>query len=327
MIMSKNDDYINKVSEYMSLIIGEPLHVVSLERTVHDRLPMVVSSNYKLYCATCGEYVLILALCIHDSDCTPGQLKKHMKLIERLTGATVIFVLKQIEAYNLNRMIAGKVNFVVPNLQMYVPSLLVDLRKPKKINEDLPKKMPVIAQCVLLCHLEKESMDGKTIQDVVTLFDTSYATANRAVRWLEEKSLVEIETAPSREKIIRLCNDKLRAWNEALPYMASPIEKVVYTDEEYSTCLESGVNALAEYTMINREHHFTYAMSKEDFRANSYNTNRQFGDNTIEIWRYDPHLFAQAKTVDKLSLYLALRDNQDERIQMELEQLIKHIVW
>jgi len=39
----------------------------------------------------------------------------------------------------------------------------------------------------------------------------------------------------------------------------------------------------------------------------------------IEIWSYDPALFGQDGTVDRLSLYLSLKDNHDERVESALD--------
>ena len=47
----------------------------------------------------------------------------------------------------------------------------------------------------------------------------------------------------------------------------------------------------------------------------------------IEIWKYSPAYFAQAGTVDRLSLYLSLRDNPDERVQSATETLLGGMGW
>jgi hypothetical protein len=37
------------------------------------------------------------------------------------------------------------------------------------------------------------------------------------------------------------------------------------------------------------------------------------------VWSYKPELFAKERVVDRLSLYLSLKDNEDERVQAALE--------
>ena len=42
----------------------------------------------------------------------------------------------------------------------------------------------------------------------------------------------------------------------------------------------------------------------------------------IEIWKYDPELFAREGVVGPLSPYLSLKDTKDERVEMVLEQQV-----
>jgi hypothetical protein len=48
-------------------------------------------------------------------------------------------------------------------------------------------------------------------------------------------------------------------------------------------------------------------------------------DTTVEIWRYNPEPLSENGYVDKLSLFLIFREETDDRIQTELEQLINQI--
>ena len=49
-----------------------------------------------------------------------------------------------------------------------------------------------------------------------------------------------------------------------LPFLANPIERIVYTDSlpDEVFCI-SGVNALSEYSMLNKEKIDTYAIAKK----------------------------------------------------------------
>jgi hypothetical protein len=41
----------------------------------------------------------------------------------------------------------------------------------------------------------------------------------------------------------------------------------------------------------------------------------------LEIWNYDPELFAKDGYVDPISLYCSLETNKDERIELCLEEI------
>ena len=89
----------------------------------------------------------------------------------------------------------------------------------------------------------------------------------------------------------------------------------------------SGVNALSEYSMLNKEKNDTYAIAKEEARRLQIRTDKEYGETRIEIWRYNPCFFSKNGIVDKLSLFLAMKDMDDERIQIELETMINNMIW
>jgi hypothetical protein len=93
------------------------------------------------------------------------------------------------------------------------------------------------------------------------------------------------------------------------------------------TANKSNINALAHYTMLNDEQKVYYALDRQEFKNQRVETNKYAGDNVIEIWRYSPQVLAENGFVDKLSLYLLLKNTDNERIEIELETLFEGIKW
>ena len=109
--------------------------------------------------------------------------------------------------------------------------------------------------------------------------------------------------------------------------LVSPIEQLYYTDAILEGQQISGVNALASYTMLNEESRLCWAVTKKEQKTLAIVTDKQFGENEIQVWKYNPKMLSTEGAVDKLSLYLSLKDNEDERIQIELERLINEMSW
>lgn len=116
-------------------------------------------------------------------------------------------------------------------------------------------------------------------------------------------------------------------WEKALPLLVSPVEQIVYTDAALDHQLASGVNALSAYTMINEEPYRCYAVDKNDMKHIGIEYDKRFGDNKIEIWKYAPGALSTTGVVDRLSLYLSLKVEKDDRIQIELQRLIDEMRW
>ncbi len=78
--------------------------------------------------------------------------------------------------------------------------------------------------------------------------------------------------------------------------------------------------------MINPESRACYAVTKAALKTLCTRINTKFGNNIVEIWKYSPHLLSNTNTVDKLSLYLSLKETEDERVQIELDNLL-NALW
>ncbi len=324
--MCKSNDYIKSTATYIASVLGDNVVVKPVCKSMQDKLPISIVGNFELY----GGQILgknILFAFIDDGNIiTPVQAKKQLDIIQRITGMIAILVPVHLYSYNISRLIAQKVNFVIPNKQMFIPSLLLDLTVANTMNEESKKDaIAPLTQCLLLYHLESESLSGRTSYELANKLSVSYASVNRALRWLVSNDLIKLEGVKTKTVQIELSNMEL--WDKALPMLVSPIEQLYYTDAAIEGQMTSGVNALASYTMLNDESRQCCAVSKKDFKALKIIANKQFGQNEIQVWKYNPRMLSSTGAVDKLSLYLSLRDNEDERIQIELERLINEMPW
>ena len=157
------------------------------------------------------------------------------------------------------------------------------------------------------------------------IFQVSYATVNRSLRWLSENGLVSLEGKKTKE--VRLVYYGKELWEKAMPFLVSPVEKIAFSYYLPSGSLKCGINALSEYTLINEDNSDMYAINRTDMHQSDIPTNKEYGLFRIEIWKYDPKLLSHTGTVDRLSLYLSLKDNDDERVQIELDNLLNDIQW
>lgn len=325
MIMCKNNDYINKAIDYISFILHEKVNLFPVEKRLIDSIPVAFTQRLVLYRSILLGHDVILAFSADSDVFTPAQVKRILNLLENKCGCPVIWITDNIVSYNIGRLIAQRVNFIIPQKQMFIPSLLIDLKKEKTIGRDITEVIPPIAQCIILYHIEMDPIEGKQAEELSDIFQVSYATINRALRWLHDKKLILLEGI--KTKRVRMIHTKKDLWEIALPLLVSPLEKTVFTDVKPKNGLECGINALSEYTMINREDKDMYAFTKMDIRKSEIKTDKEYGTYRIEIWRYDPKLLSHSDVVDKLSLYLSLVNHEDERVQIELDNLIAKMQW
>jgi len=115
--------------------------------------------------------------------------------------------------------------------------------------------------------------------------------------------------------------------------MKSPVKKRVWVEEirMNQDLLIGGISALASYSNLSKDRQPTYVINTELYKQlqrnhNLIDENIRYGQIAVEILKYDPKILVINKNiVDPISLYLSLQENEDERIQQALEQMMDEL--
>lgn len=313
-----------RIANYCSKTIGQNMSISPMSKQQLSGLPLAITGFYACYEAVLMDIPVVLLEVLYD-DYTPGQLQKHQQIVTRITQRHTIFGMDNVASYHISRMVQARVNFIIPDKQIYVPSLLVNLREVKDTRPLDSEVMPGAAQCLLLYHLQRANLNGLTTAELAEKFNTSYASMSRALRWLQIKELVQLEGV--KEKALHIAADGMVLWKTALPLMLSPVERTVYTDLPLGDMPDAGETALEKYTMMAGPEMPCKAVAKSWATVHKDLLNKNYGDYMVEVWRYDPALLAVNNVVDPLSLYLSLQTNDDERVKIELNRIIENIKW
>lgn len=327
--MSNIPEYIKTAINRISEFLPEPIKVVDLQPTIKKKIPFGLSGAYDYYQTDIYNTTFIIAGVGDDEeDMTPSVLAKQKEVLKKQTGIVPIFVFKKIASYLFHRYTQKNIDIVVGCKQLFLPSVFLIVSREKIEIHKETEKAPVFFQLAVLYHLERGNIDGITMQALADKLHTSYATVNRGIRWMKGKELITL--SGGKEKQIRFNYQGKDLWDKALPYMETPVDFIVYTPELGVTQngLISEQNALAEYSLLNGGP-YRLAISKEEYKKlKDKNISWEpFGEAGIEVWKYDPVLLSETNVVDKLSLYLMLKDYEDERVQIELERMMNNIIW
>lgn len=327
--MSNIPDYILTAINRINDFLPNTIRVIELKPTIKKKIPFGLSGAYDYYQTEIYNTSFIIAGVGDDDDnMAPTVLAKQKEALLKQTGIVPIFVFSKIASYLFHRYTKNNIDIVVGNRQLFLPSifLVVSREKPERHIES--EKAPVLFQLAVLYHLEKENIDGITMQTLADKLKISYATVNRGVRWMKENGFITL--TGGKEKQLHFKYKGKDLWEKAMPYLETPVDFIVYTTELgiSEKGLVSEQNALAEYSLLNGGP-YRIAISKEEYK----NLKKKdiywdpFGEAGIEVWKYDPALLSETGVVDKLSLYLLLKDYEDERVQIELENMINDIIW
>lgn len=317
------NEIINKTVSYIELLTGEKVNILPLDIKLRERVPMYLLGAYDLFEGVLYDKYLCFALVDKDTDTTPAQYSKRAQALLQATGLSPVFVIANIASYNAQRLTKNHVNFIVPGKQLFLPALFIDLGKNLE-DSPKPESIPATAQLMILYHLEAAVLNGKTGKEIAEMIGASTANVTRALRWLVAKGFAVVNGG--RPKHLQFSHKGKALWNATLGFLKSPVLRIVRTDMNLQG-LMCGQNALAEYGMLIEADHEMVAIGPKEYRAIKQDTNPLYGENEIQVWMYEPQILATNMMVDKLSLYLSMRDSDDERIQKELKTMIEEIIW
>jgi len=321
---------------YFTKATGHEPDVVVASAPQVAKLPLYLRSYYDLYRATIFGRLMWLALQKERAEVsTPAEYAAHWEKLQGVLGEDVVLVLPVIPAYTRHQLLRRHVPFVVPDRQMFLPTLLVDLRERfPRHSRPAPRQLSAPAQVVLLRHLLGRDVEGLALGELARELGYSAMTLSNVRQELEAAKLCQTIREKRRMRLTFPMPRK-ELWTHAGPLLQDPVKdrhwvRLARPAEDW---LRAGLTALAELTLIADDAVPTYAAKDTECSAQIKHGHivvrpgPEGAQARMEAWRYDPRVLADSKTVDRLSLVLSLRDTDDERIAQALGQLVKEMSW
>ena len=131
------------------------------------------------------------------------------------------------------------------------------------------KALTPVAQYLLLYHLQIESIEGLAARDIEDKIPYSYASITLGITCLEDLGLCEKVSGGSKRKVIHFDKKGMELWKQAQSFLVNPVEERIYcddllSDDNFPVC---GINALAHYSMLNRDREEMIMMTSKEYRA------------------------------------------------------------
>jgi len=301
------------------------------------QLPLFLRSRFSFYSADLFGKVWCIALEDESWDPgSPGEYEKQAQNLRPLLKSPVVFVLSALPSNARNRMVQKGIPFIVPGTQAFLPSALVDLRERFSTPAGKGRvSFSPTAQLTLLYHLEREDLSGLPLKSIAEKLHCSAMMLSKVKDELEEAEICEVERF-GRSMALKFPAANRDLWDLVKNRLTSPVKKtrwIRWTREPGYPALLSGISALSKRTMLADDRLPTYALGPRMLEAWLEQglmigcPDAEQANFRIEVWSYEPKLLGDNQAVDPLSLYLSLRYNADERVQQQLEQLIKEMPW
>ncbi len=320
---------------YVTSTLHAPLTLRPWPRA--EQLPPYLRAAYRFFEGDLRG-AAVLWLLAEDEDLTPKTVRKHLDATVRMWSDPVVFVFRRLPSYDRQRLIQQGVDFVVPGTQLYLPDFGIDFRSRAGQARRLHDAVLRPSAQMLLLHLLESGEDGPwTAAGLAPLLGYSKMTMARAVGQLEDAGLIEVERT-GRANEFRLAETRREVWAAAQDRLQSPVTRRETLSVPWNRNAPlAGLSALARLTMLAEPAIPVRAAGPaeaKDLRAAEPEpttcwqpATREANEQQIEVWSYDPRTLSGGPVVDRLSLYLSLRDDPDERVQQALEELLEGVAW
>lgn len=265
-------------------------------------------------------------------------LKKHLSIIEKKAGIPVVLILDKATYRERDFLIKNKIPFIVKNRQIFLPFLGYVLQENFAAEKEkaIAAKLTPTAQKLLFYIIYEQikglcASSGFIASQIGKTINIQPMSISRATTLLQDLQLVDIEIkGHSKVLFPKTSNEELL--DMANPYIIEPTKKkmdiLITKNTDYRPII-SGETALAEYTNLNPPPRICWGLIKSKKSPGIFNLNIQDSDYTseFELWTYDPTTINGNKEIaDPLSLYAAFKNNNDERIQNAITEML-HNLW
>lgn len=322
--------------DYLAQITGQTPPLGTLGPADVGRVPLFLRSLYDLLETRLFDRRFVLAA-EHDEPehATPAEYARHVTQLREALGTNVALVLSHVPTFVRNRLVQADVPFIVPGYQMFLPLLIIDLRERGARPHRDRQTLSAAAQLVLLVHLQRHTVEGRSLRELADALGYSAMTLTNVGAELRAAGLAALEPHGRARRLV-FAGKGHELWQRALPLLDSPVRTrrwVRWTGTGHGDGVAAGVTALARCTNLNDDPIPTFALEQRDYKA-------KLGEGTIEecpvrddasagveLWTYDPRKVADDGSVDRLSLFLTLRESADERVQQALTTMLVSVSW
>ena len=203
----------------------------------------------------------------------------------------------------------------------------------KKKKETRRDKMMPVTQLLFLYMLYKSKGQAVMKKDAAAAIGVTRTSITRASEQLVAMGLISQEIQ-GKEYYMRTEMSDFVLYKKAKPYLINPIQRILITeaDYRYSEYVYSGESALSKVTMLNEPKIPVRAVYKADFDVDGV---KEIDPKWIteekplflELWKYNPAMFANDGIVDPVSLSNCFDGNADERIEGAVEEYLEGWIW
>lgn len=302
-------------------ILGLKIKLASWDKI--DCLPLYITNNFYIQKANING-IPCISLTPKEELPNVNALKKQMRKINEIDADPIFINLDQVSTFRKNSLIENNIPFLLADKMAFLPFIATFLTNNQYQTQIMKDKLTTSAQLLLIWILYQEGKDF-VISDALDTLKFSNMTLTRAYRQLVAYGMFS-ERKKGRKIYLTTDCTKQELFEAMKPYLRNPIVDTGYMMKSKVTkdLVYSGETALSHYSFINPPKVPVFAIHKLKIKDIELQTELidEKEQVKIEVWDYEPTIFSKnTPYVDVLSLIISLLEIDDERLEMEIDNL------
>ena len=323
------DDLFIKTKRYLEDTLDVSVEISSTDLSAH--LPYFYSEYYRFYDLDLNGVSYLL--CERRGILVAKQVRTQLTELENRVGKQTIYLSTEMSTNLRRSLVENRVSFIVPKKQIYLPKLGIVFNELYRGTFNAQDRLSPAAQVILIRAILNGEYSTVTASEYAKRLKYSVMSISRAFTELQKYGIVSREENWKEKPFTWLFKGR-ELWDKALPFLINPVRRSMWiiNKDRLPYCL-AGISALSRYSMLCEDNFNTYAtissIAKNNLEIVEISQDSRPADNAtkMQIWKYNPKLISGEDCVDRLSLYLSMRDSKDERIQISLEEMMAGIRW
>lgn len=290
------------------------------------QLPLFILNDYLIQKAIIND-IECLSLTQKGDIPTLPAFKKQLSIIREIENVPIFLQLNAISSFRKRNLLENKIPFILKDKMAYLPFMTTYLTNTQYEDKSIEKIS--LATQLLFTWILYQNANKYYVSDAVKSLGFSNMTLTRAYRQLCTTELFK-EHKDGRKIFLTTSLSKVDLFNKMKAYLQPTFYSQGYILKKEITkdMILAGEFAFSQHTHLNPPKLKTYAIEKKHSKNIKLQRECYSYDEQVElqIWKYNPLLFSpNSKNIDVISLILSLLGKEDERLDIEIENLLKKI--
>ena len=322
---------LKQIQDYLFRDLGIEAVAVPVEIPA---VPFFIRKQFALYKITALDRELCLLLSQKQSFSQHKfqEIISTFTFVQNVSGLMPVFVFSAISKQERLELVRQKMAFLVPDSQMFIPSLGLDFSE--RIPQTAPPKDKLLrpaAQALIIQQILTGNLDGLTVNQASAVMGYTAMGTLRAVNQLNDLGICKV-TFDGYRKQLAFPTDRKSLWEKSKPFLRNPVKKTLSVEDDSALTgfPFAGEFALAHHSDLSVTRK-TYALHQKDVSAllDEGKIRIAFASETgcadIQVWSYT--LPSWDGEVDLFSLGLSFSNTDDARIKIALLNLEEQRKW